>query len=198
MTNTNNFKMTAETVNVDALKQCIHNGDANGICNLRIPGLAVFTYDTAYVVLTSVLDCNVSDEYLVALHDEIAKTIKEWRSNGCGETEMRYPTYYSWNEQRECGLCGIGISRIKVPLTRNFFGTSNGRIGFSMKGVQYEFDAKLLGDKFKEFEEFLKQEGYAGNLGINTDCDWTYIPANDVERYGYEVGMPTEMSCRKI
>lgn len=198
MTNTNNFKMTAETVNVDALKQCIHNGDANGICNLRIPGLAVFTNNTAYLVLRFVLGSNVSSEELVALHDEIDKTIKEWRLNDYEKAKMRYPTYYSWNEQRECGIGGIGIYRIKVPLTRNFFGSSNGRIGFTMKGVQYEFDFKLLGDKFKEFEEFLKQEGYAESLDLYTDCDWTYIPACDVEIEGYWGHMSTEISRRKI
>lgn len=198
MTNTNNFKMTAETVNVDALKQCIHDGDANGICNLRIPGIAVFTSDTPYVVVTTVLDSNVSEEYLVALHDEIAKTIKEWRLNGCEEAKMRYPTYYSYNTQREEGLCGVGIWRIKVSLMREKFGYSNGRIGFTMKGVRYEFDAKLLGSKFKEFEEFLKQEGYTEGLDILTDRDWTYIPANDVVRNGYREYMSTEVNRRRI
>lgn len=179
MTIEKNINMTEETFNV--LKKYIKDVNEKEICNLRIPGHSVLVKNTPYVIVTSILDSNTPLEYVAAVQNEIAKIVNEWKQN-LDDIPMRYPTYYSVSEQREVGLAGIGIGRLKLNPEKSF-GSSNGRFCFTMgKSIQYEFDTKLLGERLREFEEFLRSEGYTKDLSPLTDCDWTYISVNDMGR----------------
>ena len=178
MTNEKNINKTEETFN--ALKKCIKDVNREEILNLRIPGHSVFTINVPYVIVGSTFDYNTEREYVVAVRKEIVKIVNEWKQNMVDYTPTRYPTYYSESAQREAGIGGIGISRFNWN-GEKYFGRSNGRFAFTIGSIQYEFDFNLLGERLREFEEFLESEGYKSGLRPHTDCGWTYFPVEWVD-----------------